>query len=354
MVNLGSTIAAASTLNFYLSSDNVITSADTLIGSAAVGALAGGASQLINGSVPIPTSLAPGVYFLGAIADASNAILETNETNNTRVGNQITTSTRAIDLSLTAVGGPATAKDQATVTFTATVKNNGTATAPASSVRWYLSTDNVITTADIALGSVATASLKGAATQKLTFSTKVPASVPAGTYFIGAIADPDNTLAETNNANNARTGATVAVSYSVDLVMTAVAGPSNGATGQNVTLTGTVKNQGLAASGNVTVGFYVSADAAITTGDTPVATVTLASIAAGASVPVSVTAALNTVLTAGTYTVGAIADPGSLVPESNNANNALAGNTIAVTLGPDLVMTAVAGPATAPVGRPSR
>ena len=76
--------------------------------------------------------------------------------------------------------------------------------------------------------------------------------MPAGSYFIGAIADPDNMLAETNNANNALAGNIVAVSYSVDLTMTAVAGPTSGATGQNVTFTGTVRNQGqTATAGNV-------------------------------------------------------------------------------------------------------
>jgi subtilisin family serine protease/subtilase family serine protease len=349
--NLGSTAAPASTLNFYLSTDQVITTADRFIGTAAIGSLAAGGSQLVSGSVPVPVDLAPGTYYLGAIIDPDNVVAETNETNNTRVGNTIATSTRNIDLSLTAVGGPTTAKDQAAITLTATVKNGGTVTAPASTVRWYLSTDPTITTADYLIASAATGSLAGGKTQRLSVTASVPGTVPAGTYYLGAIVDPNNTLAETNNANNALQSGTVAVSYSVDLLMTAVAGPTAAATGQSVTVTGTVMNQGLVkTAGNVTVGFYASADAAITTGDTLLGTVTVAPIAAGASVPVSLTAVLNTALKAGTYTVGAIADPGALVAESVESNNARAGNTVAVTYGPDLIVTAVSGPASAARG----
>lgn len=352
VVNLGTTTAAASTLNFYLSSDAVIGSTDVQFATAAVPALAGGASAIVTGSVPIPVSLPPGTYFIGAIADVANTVLETNEANNSRAGNQITTTTKAVDLTLTAVSGPATAKDGQSVSLSATVKNVGSVTAPASTVRWYLSTDNVITTADTPLASLATASLNSGSSKKIGTTATVPAGVPAGTYFIGAIADPDNLLAETDDTNNARAGGTVVVSYSVDLVMTAVAGPSSGATGQNVTFTGTLKNQGLAAtSGSVTVGFYVSTDATVTSGDNLIATASVASVAAGQSIPLSVTAALRTSLPAGSYTIGAIADHTGLIPESNEANNATAGNTIAVSLGPDLVMTAVAGPATANRGQ---
>jgi subtilase family serine protease len=279
-------------------------------------------------------------------------VAETNETNNTRVGNTITTSTKNIDLTLTAVGGPSTAADQATITVTATVKNNGTVTAPASNVRWYLSTDNVITPGDLLLTSAATGSPGANKTQRLSVTTKVPGTVPPGSYFLGAIVDPDNTVAETNNANNAITGGTMAVSYRVDLTPTAVSGPVAAATGQSVTFNGTVRNQGQAAtSGNVEVGFYVSTDTTITTVDTLVGKVTVAPIAAGASVPVTLTAALNTALKAGNYYVGTIVDPGALVTESVETNNALAGNAITVTYGPDLIVTAVSGPATANRGQ---
>jgi subtilisin family serine protease len=345
--NLGSATAGASTLNIYLSTDPVITSADTFIGTAAFGALPGGAAQTATGVLPIPVNLAPGTYYLGAIADADNVLIETNETNNTRVGNTITINTRPVDLAVTAVGGPSAIVDLQPMTLTATVKNIGSDTAPASTLRWVLSSGSVGGAADITLASVATPSLKGGAWVKLSTTVSVPAGVPAGSYTLGAIVDPDNGIAETSKANNALAGGSLALSYSVDLEMTAVAGPSSGATGQTLSFTGTVKNKGLAASNSVTVGFYASADSSITSGDTLIGTATVGPIAAGASLPVTLTAALPTTLTAGSYIVGAIADPGGLVAESNESNNSRAGNSIDVSYGPDLVISAVSGPGTA-------
>jgi len=40
--------------------------------------------------VAIPATLAPGTYYLGAIADVNNNVQESSETNNALAGNQIT------------------------------------------------------------------------------------------------------------------------------------------------------------------------------------------------------------------------------------------------------------------------
>jgi subtilisin family serine protease len=353
VANLGTAAAAATTLNFYLSSDAVIGTTDTLLAALPVPSLAGGASTIISASPSIPATLPAGTYFIGAIADPNNAIIETNEANNSRAGNTIVTSTAPVDLTMTAVSGPTTARDAQSITLTATVANLGKVSAPASTIRWYLSTDSVITTADTPLASVTTTALAAGASRIVSITTAVPASVPAGTYRFGVIADPENLIAETNETNNARASTgTVAVSYSADLVMTAVAGPSSATTGTSVTFTGTVRNQGLGAiNRSFNVGFYVSTNSTVSTADRLVARIPVASIGAGQSIPLSVTVVLRTSLQAGTYTFGAIADDRGDVPESNGNNNALAGKAIAVTNGPDLVMTAAAGPTTATRGQ---
>ena len=353
VTNLGTTPAGTSTLYFFLASNPAVTGSYVLVGTAPVAALAGGATQVVSGSFALPVTLPPGIYSLVAFADGPNAIIETDELNNSRVGNLITTSTRNVDLTLTGVTSPRTAKNGVSLSLTANLKNQGTATAPASTVRWYLSTDNLITTADTPLASVSTASLTAGSTRSVSATATVPISVPAGTFYIGAIADPDNGVPETNETNNARvSGNTTAVSYTADLVMTAAAGPTSGATGQNVTFTGTLANQGGAAiSTPIKVGFYVSNDSNIATNDILIATTTVASLGGNSSIPVSVTAALRTSLTSGTYYIGAIADYDSQIPESVNNNNTMLGNTIAVTYGPDLVMTAVAAPASVTRGQ---
>ncbi|EHR68926.1 CARDB domain-containing protein,subtilase family protease [Burkholderiales bacterium JOSHI_001] len=346
--NQGSAASVPTTLSFYLSSDATITTGDLLLGTASINALAAGGSQAASGAVTLPAGLAAGSYTIGAIADSAGVQVESDEVNNARAGNTITVAASKVDLVFTAVGNPPAAKNGAAISLTATLKNQGTAAAPASTVRWYLSSDATITTADRVLASLNTTALAAAASRNLTVSAGIPLDVPAGTYYIGAIADPDNLVGESNDANNVRASTTkVVVSYSVDLVMTAVAGPASAVTGQNVSFTGTLKNQGVAAAGEVVVGFYLSAGSGISPSDRLIASTKVASLAGGASVAVSATAALRTDLPAGSYYIGAIADPANLVAESNNANNArVATGLISTGFGPDLVVSAVSAPAT--------
>jgi cysteine-rich repeat protein len=81
--NNGPGAALASTTKFYLSVNNILDGGDTLLGSRAVPALAANASSLGNTSVTIPTNKPSGNYFIIAMADDPNAIVEANENNNT-------------------------------------------------------------------------------------------------------------------------------------------------------------------------------------------------------------------------------------------------------------------------------
>jgi Ca2+-binding RTX toxin-like protein len=80
--NVGVVDAAASTTGVYLSTDATITASDRLVGSSLTPALAAGASDFETASVTLPTNLTAGTYYLGALADYSNAIAEGNEANN--------------------------------------------------------------------------------------------------------------------------------------------------------------------------------------------------------------------------------------------------------------------------------
>jgi alpha-tubulin suppressor-like RCC1 family protein/chitodextrinase len=90
--NIGTTAMTvnSNTINFYLSTDANVTSADTLIGSRSVNTkLASGTSSSSNRTVTVPSTLSPGTYYIGAIADATNRQAETNENNNAMVGETI-------------------------------------------------------------------------------------------------------------------------------------------------------------------------------------------------------------------------------------------------------------------------
>jgi CARDB len=81
--NQGLTSAGASVTRYYLSTDRLKSSGDTLLsGSRSVATLLAGQSSTGTVSVTIPSGAAAGIYFLLACADDTKLVSETNETNN--------------------------------------------------------------------------------------------------------------------------------------------------------------------------------------------------------------------------------------------------------------------------------
>lgn len=70
----------------YYSVDAVFTASDVFSGwfCSFPSGLAAGSSIECDGSIAVPASLMPGLYYLGAIADDSSAVVESNESNNAR------------------------------------------------------------------------------------------------------------------------------------------------------------------------------------------------------------------------------------------------------------------------------
>ncbi|MBM2803282.1 MAG: putative Bacterial pre-peptidase C-terminal domain protein [Deltaproteobacteria bacterium] len=81
--NSGNNTAGASVTQYRLSVDSTITSSDSLIGSRSVGTLKkSSSSTATNIAVTIPSNVTPGPYYIGACADGTGVVTESNETNN--------------------------------------------------------------------------------------------------------------------------------------------------------------------------------------------------------------------------------------------------------------------------------
>jgi hypothetical protein len=78
-------------------------------------------------------------------------------------------------------------------------------------VGWYLSADTTITTDDIQIGGFCPNGLEAGQTFRFWADVYVPVNIQGGFYYWGAIADYNESLAETNEANNSATGAGVVV-----------------------------------------------------------------------------------------------------------------------------------------------
>ncbi|MFB9237638.1 discoidin domain-containing protein [Plantactinospora siamensis] len=116
--NAGTAASAATDVNFYLGT--------TKVGTAAVGALAAGASSTVSAGIGTRDA---GSYQLTAKVDESNAVIEQNEANNSYTNpNALTvTPVASSDLVASAVTwSPGTPSAGATVSFAVTLRNQGT------------------------------------------------------------------------------------------------------------------------------------------------------------------------------------------------------------------------------------
>jgi YD repeat-containing protein len=328
--NQGGSNTGAFDVGIYLSADATITTGDTLIGYGNVSSLGAGAQGTLNGVLRIPSNMAAGTYYIGAIADYGNVIAETSETNNALAGNQITITAVSPDLTLTAVSGPTSANITQPVTVATTIKNQG-GTTGGFYVSIYLSTDASITTSDTFLGYSYVSSINAGVQGTINITVRIPANMTGGTYYIGAITDDGNYVVESNEANNTLAGNAITITtVSPDLIVTAVSGPATGIIGQPITVTSKTKNQG-GATGGFYVSIYLSTDATITTSDTIIGYGYISTLATGAEATISGPITIPTGLVSGAYYIGAITDDGNYVVESNEANNTLTGNQITIT-----------------------
>jgi YD repeat-containing protein len=85
--NLGAIEAGGFYVNLYLSTDINITTSDTYLGQQYVSSLPAIGLQTINITATVPV-VNSGPYYIGAIADATNMVLETNKTNNIQTSQQ--------------------------------------------------------------------------------------------------------------------------------------------------------------------------------------------------------------------------------------------------------------------------
>ena len=213
-------------------------------------------------------------------------------------------------------------------TLSATVRNAGDGESAATTLRFYQSTDETITTADAEVGTAAVGGLAASATSSESISLTAPAT--AGTYYYGACVDA--VTDESDTANNCAAAVQVTVpeptpTTAPDLVVDApTVNDSSPATGAPFTLSATVRNAGDGESAATTLSYRRSTDGTITTSDTSVGTDAVGGLAAGAVSVESIN--LTAPSTAGTYYYGACV--GAVADESDTTNNCAASVQVTV------------------------
>ncbi|MGE5360101.1 MAG: CARDB domain-containing protein [Bacteroidales bacterium] len=250
------------------------------------------------------------------------------------------------DLVVAAVTGPFTAGAGATIQVTDTIKNQGAGAASASTTRFYLSKNLGLDASDILLGGGRTVpSLPPGASNAGTSAVTMPATLPAGTYYLITAADGDNVVAEASETNNLRMGA---ITIGPDLALSALPAPATVTPGATIPVSDTVKNRGAGSAPASITRFYLSMDSRFDAADTVLdGSRGVPALAAGASSAASTPVTLPDVMAVGTYYLIARADADNAVSETSKANNTAAR---AIRTGPDLIVAALAVPSAAGAG----
>ncbi len=115
-----------------------------------------------------------------------------------------------------------------------------------------------------------------------------------------------------------------------DLILSSVSGSSKGNRESKINVSATVKNQSQADAGSFTTTFYLSTDNSITSGDILLGAKTVTSLTGGSSITLGGSFTIPSGITAGTYYIGAMADSKGVIAETDETNNAKAGNTITI------------------------
>ncbi|WLA54329.1 CARDB domain-containing protein [Bradyrhizobium diazoefficiens] len=348
-MNLGNAVAGPTTAGIYISTDATIATSDTLLTTLTT------SSTLSTVSLPgyydhqtvavtMPGNLAPGTYYIGGISDYSNQLAESNETNNTYNVVQITvTAASQPDLSEYVAVDKTTVAAGDSVTVDAYTMNLGNAVdASPTTAGIYLSTDATITISDTLLTTISTSTTLATVSQPgyydhQTVTVALPGNLAPGTYYIGGIADYNDHLAESNEANNSNNVVQVTVTAppQPDLSEYVAVDKTTASAGTSLTVDAYNMNLGNALAGPTTAGIYLSTDATITTSDTLLTTISTSSTLATVSQPgyydhQMVTVTLPGNLAPGTYYIGGIADYNNHFAESDETNNTY--NVVQVTV----------------------
>ena len=207
--NDGNGSSAATTLRYYRSTDATVTTSDTEEGTDDLPSLAPSATSTQSMSLTAPTMA--GTYYYGACVDA--VTVESDTTDNCSSSVQVTVQSTVEepthpDLQ---VGTPtvddANPEAGATITLSATVGNKGGGASEATTLRFYRSTEETITTTHTEVGTDNVGVLAASGTSEGSVSVTVPRSM--GRYFYGACVDA--VADESDTTNNCSAPVTVTV-----------------------------------------------------------------------------------------------------------------------------------------------
>ncbi|AKQ63911.1 Fibronectin type III domain protein [Myxococcus hansupus] len=325
-------------------------------------------TRAFTGAATPPGPWEDGTFYLGAIADVDQVLVELDESNNTAV--------RALgigtlpDLVVTEVQGPSSARSGDAFTAAIKVCNQGTQPSTSSTVELYLSTDETLAfpgpgappPTDQRL--VGTAPLPALTQGQCTIQqvqatvTPPPASTPNQPLYLIAVADAQQLTEELQEDNNLFVRSPMGLGGAPDLVVTSLTAPPSWRRETQFDAAVRICNEGTLPAFHSTVELHVSSNPDIImpgsgtplpAGQLVVGQADVPPLSAGHCVTLGVRTTVGPPPGApsmGALSLAAIVDPSQDVLELREDNNISTVRRVGVGMGPDLVITELRGPST--------
>ena len=343
----------------YLSSNATLDSNDQLVFTAPnASSLAPGAQYSTSASVTLPLSAPQGPRFLFVVTDASSAITELNDANNSSAALPVTAVEPPLpDLVARDVTVSATASAGGPIAISWTVDNTGEI---ATATEWSDAVRLLDAPGGNLIATLATHPSGSTLAAGASLARGVTANLPniAGVYFVEVVADSANAVAEASGeSNNTATSGTVVV-VAADLVAVDAVAPSFIQKLVPVTVTWKTRNIGTGASfgGCWREDLVISTDEVLSAEDNVLSSQQdcVSPFAANATLNRTANFTLSPSLADGVYHLFVRVDALGARFESNETNNVLPVGTVVVTAPPtpNLAVTLVSVPSIATIGAP--
>ena len=351
-------------ITFYASDDTTITRDDTPIGYYLIPNLKQGMEKKLTGYFPMDR-MEPGSFYLGAIADPANEIMEVSEDNNVKGSTSkvtipdvkssaflVTTGSVPFvseeteedsrftitrpDLVISKVTGQQSAVQGGTMNVNTTVKNQGSASAGPFRISLYLSPDALITEQDREIGYGEVADLGVGMLRDGTAVATVPADLIPGTYYLGVMVDSGKVISEESEANNIlfadkmvkiSAGAQPVVTQTQkppelpDLTIPDVSSDTEGTSGGVMNVSTSIRNVGSGDAGSFIVELYLSADSDLSDEDILLGMGEIPELPAGTQSDGNAPTPRPANMTPGIYYFGILVDGENEIVESDENNN---------------------------------
>lgn len=335
VTNLGLATSSTVRVSVYLSSDAAITTNDVLLGFHELSPLSVGVGSSRSLSMPVPGGIAPGSYRVGLWVDDLNTEPELNEGNNLLVAGgllDVLEGGVAAPNLVTELMDPAASVAEPGESFQVVtrVANAGDASCGAFRIGIYLSTDETVTSSDTLLGDRLVPFGLGAAFATVASApVAIPPGTPEGEYTIGALADWQGVVSESDETDNSLNAAGVfrvqvppppAPDLRASDVDVIDASPFTA--GEVISVAHTVTNNGDLDASSFRVGIYLSEDEVIDPAeDTLLGTRVLSSLAIGGSSPANTAVQLPPGVALTAWRIGVLVDDLEALAESDESNN---------------------------------